>query len=171
MTRYFSVTEQIEPLPKSATLKRSTVNLPTVDHHSKLSNIWWDTNGEMRALHTLNPLRIQFVRDGLANTGIRSECAYLPLRGTKILDVGCGGGILSEPLARIGAEVTGIDASSDLIATAKEHAALDSDLDGRINYIQTVIENFSPDNKETYNAVIASEVVEHVEDKELFLKV
>ncbi|CAK9826995.1 Ubiquinone biosynthesis O-methyltransferase, mitochondrial [Anthophora retusa] len=142
-------------------LVKSTVDVTTVDLHSKLSNKWWDVNGEMRALHALNPLRVQFVRDGLANTGVKAECPYLPLEGIKILDVGCGGGLLSEPLARIGAEVTGIDASPDLIATAKEHAALDPNLDGKLNYIQTAIENFASDNKETYNAVVASEVIEH----------
>ncbi|CAK9826997.1 Ubiquinone biosynthesis O-methyltransferase, mitochondrial [Anthophora retusa] len=151
-------------------LVKSTVDVTTVDLHSKLSNKWWDVNGEMRALHALNPLRVQFVRDGLANTGVKAECPYLPLEGIKILDVGCGGGLLSEPLARIGAEVTGIDASPDLIATAKEHAALDPNLDGKLNYIQTAIENFASDNKETYNAVVASEVIEHVNNKDLFLK-
>lgn len=156
---------------KSASVKRSTVDIATIDLHSRLSNKWWDINGEMRALHALNPLRVQFVRDGLANTGIKGECPYLPLEGVKILDVGCGGGLLSEPLARIGANVTAIDASSDLIKTAKEHAMLDPSLDENLNYIQTVIEDFAPNNKEVYNAVVASEVIEHVNDKELFLKV
>ncbi|XP_076652484.1 ubiquinone biosynthesis protein COQ3, mitochondrial [Halictus rubicundus] len=159
-----------EQLGKSTTVKRSTVDLATVEHHAKLSNKWWDVNGEMRALHTLNPLRVQFVRDGLANTGTKVETHYLPLEGTKILDVGCGGGLLSEPLARIGADVTGIDASSELIATAKQHATLDANLNGKLNYIQTVIEDFSMENKENYDAVVASEVLEHVNDKELFLK-
>lgn len=162
--------EQLNQLPKSTTVKKSTVDLVTVDHHSKLSNKWWDSNGEMRALHALNPLRVQFVRDGLANTGIKVEESYLPLEGIKILDVGCGGGLLSESLARIGAEVTGIDASSELITVAKEHATLDSNLSGRLNYVQTVIEDFAPTNSNLYNAVIASEVVEHVNEKELFLK-
>ncbi|XP_078043030.1 ubiquinone biosynthesis protein COQ3, mitochondrial [Augochlora pura] len=164
------LTEEIEQLDKSATNKRSTVDLTTIEHHSKFSNKWWDLNGEMRALHTLNPLRVQFVRDGLANTGTKVDTPCLPLEGTKILDVGCGGGLLSEPLARIGAEVTGIDASAELIATAKEHALLDPNLDGKLNYIETVIEDFSVENKEKYNAVVASEVLEHVNDKELFLK-
>nr|XP_012144778.1 PREDICTED: hexaprenyldihydroxybenzoate methyltransferase, mitochondrial isoform X2 [Megachile rotundata]XP_012144779.1 PREDICTED: hexaprenyldihydroxybenzoate methyltransferase, mitochondrial isoform X2 [Megachile rotundata] len=167
----FRINEQIDQLAKPTTIiKKSTVDLATVDLHSKLSNKWWDIKGEMRALHALNPLRVQFVRDGLANTGINIESPHLPLEGIKILDVGCGGGLLSEPLARIGAEVTGIDASSELITVAKEHAALDSNISGRLNYIQTVIEDFAPTNSKVYNAVIASEVVEHVNEKELFLK-
>ena len=164
------VKEQLDQLPKPPVIKKSTVDLTTIDHHSKLSNNWWDRNGEMRALHALNPLRVQFVRDGLANTGIKAETPYLPLEGIKILDVGCGGGLLSEPLARIGAEVTGIDASSELISVAKEHAALDSNLSRKLNYIQTNIEDFAPANNKMYNAIIASEVVEHVNEKELFLK-
>ncbi|XP_043258943.1 ubiquinone biosynthesis O-methyltransferase, mitochondrial [Colletes gigas] len=162
--------EQIDQLDKPTTAKRTTVDLATVEHHSKLSNKWWDINGEMRALHALNPLRVQFVRDGLANIGIQAETPHLPLEGIKILDVGCGGGLLAEPLVRIGAEVTGIDASSELIATAKQHATLDTSLDGKLNYVQTNIEDFSLDNKEKYNTVVASEVLEHVNNKELFLK-
>lgn len=119
----------------------------------------------------MNPLRVQFVRDGLANTGVKAETPCLPLEGINILDVGCGGGLLAEPLARIGATVTGIDASSELIKIAKQHAMLDSSLDGKLNYVETVIEDFVLDNKQKYNAVIASEVLEHVNDKELFLKV
>ncbi|XP_054016531.1 ubiquinone biosynthesis O-methyltransferase, mitochondrial [Hylaeus anthracinus] len=163
-------TEQTNPVAKSTTAKRTTVDLATIEHHSKLSSKWWDTNGEMRALHALNPLRVQFVRDGLANTGVTADTLHLPLQGTKILDVGCGGGLLAEPLARIGAEVTGIDASSELISTAKQHATLDTSLDGRLDYIETTIEDFCQDNKQKYNAVVASEVLEHVNDKELFLK-
>ncbi|XP_031846547.1 ubiquinone biosynthesis protein COQ3, mitochondrial [Nomia melanderi] len=164
------LTEEIEQSGKSATGKRSTVDVGDVEHHSKLSNTWWDVNGEIRPLHSLNPLRVQFIRDGLANTGTKVETPHSPLNGVKILDIGCGGGLLSEPLARIGAEVTGIDASSELISIAKQHALLDSDLDGKLNYLHTTIEDFCTQNKEKFNAVVASELIEHVNDKELFLK-
>lgn len=119
----------------------------------------------------MNHIRVQFVRDGLANTGIIKDDTNLPLEGTKIVDIGCGGGIFSEPLARIGAEVTGIDNSLELIDVAKEHASLDSTLSGKLNYIQTTIEEFEKENIEKYDAVIASEVLEHVADPRLFLKV
>lgn len=135
-----------------------------------MSNDWWDPNGHLFLLHQFNRNRIQFVRDGLANTGIIKGDTNLPLKGTKILDVGCGGGILSEPLARIGAEVTGIDTSLQLIDVAKKHALLDSDLLGKLNYVQTTVENFEKENKEKYDAVVASEVIEHVIDPQLFLK-
>lgn len=162
--------EQTSQLTKSNLERKSTIDLVSVTHHSKLCNKWWDVNGELRVLHSLNPLRVQFVRDGLANTGVQAENPCSPLEGIKVLDVGCGGGLFSEPLARIGADVTGIDASLELIATAKEHATLDPSLDGKLNYVQTVIEDFSVDNREAFNAVVASEIIEHVNDKDLFVK-
>ncbi|KAK2583003.1 hypothetical protein KPH14_009048 [Odynerus spinipes] len=148
----------------------STVDAKEVEFHGKLNTTWWDTNGQLRALHSMNPLRVQFVRDGLANTGIIKTNRSLPLQGTKILDIGCGGGILSEPLARIGAEVIGIDSSKELIDLAKEHASLDPSLSGRVNYIHTTIEEFEPENAQKFDAVVASEVLEHVADQKLFLK-
>lgn len=156
----------------SSSLKQigSTVNPKEIEFYGKLNNNWWDTNGPMQALHSMTPLRVQFVRDGLANTGIIKNNTNLPLKGTKILDVGCGGGILSEPLARIGAEVTGIDSTLELIEVAKEHASLDSSLSGRLNYVHTTIECFEQENSQTYDAVVASEVLEHVTDQQLFLK-
>ncbi|XP_076232831.1 ubiquinone biosynthesis O-methyltransferase, mitochondrial-like isoform X2 [Calliopsis andreniformis] len=162
------MTEQIDP--KSNGIKRSTVDFANVEHLSKFSNKWWDINGDLRVLHALNPLRIQFVRDGLANTGVKIESTHLPLEGLKILDVGCGGGFLTEPLARMGAQVTGIDVSKELIKIAKEHAILDDSLQDQLNYIETSVEDFACENKNKYDAVIASEVIEHVDDKELFLK-
>ncbi|XP_033364933.1 ubiquinone biosynthesis O-methyltransferase, mitochondrial [Bombus vosnesenskii] len=164
------LSEHTEQLKKCDPVKRSTVDPATVEFHSKMGSRWWDTNGEMHALHSLNPLRVQFVRDGLANTGFKIKCPYLPLEGIKILDVGCGGGLYSESLARTGANVTGIDVSSELITVAKGHAALDPSLDGKLNYVQTTIEDFALINKGVFDAVVASEVIEHVNNKELFLK-
>ena len=151
--------------------KSPTIDVQEVSRHSKLSGNWWDTTGEMRGLHALNPLRVQFIRDGLANLGYEEVSPSEPLGGITILDVGCGGGILSEPLARIGAEVTGIDPSPELINIAKKHAALDSSLSKRLNYVQTTIEDLIRSTPKTYDAVVASEVLEHVTDKETFLKV
>lgn len=125
----------------------------------------------MGALHTMNPLRVKFVRDGLANTGFKETNPSRPLEGIKLLDVGCGGGILSEPLARVGANVTGLDASKELISIAREHASLDKDLSSNLNYVHTSIEDFSQEQKEKFDAVVASEILEHVIDQELFLKV
>ncbi|KAL2742211.1 hypothetical protein V1477_009840 [Vespula maculifrons] len=157
------VTNSIRPIG-------SSVDSKEIEFFGKLNNKWWDPNGHLALLHIMNHIRVQFVRDGLANTGIIKDDTNLPLEGTKIVDIGCGGGIFSEPLARIGAEVTGIDNSLELIDVAKEHASLDSTLSGKLNYIQTTIEEFEKENIEKYDAVIASEVLEHVADPRLFLK-
>lgn len=154
----YNSTESTGYLRSSEKLNGTTVHLEDVIHHSKLSSKWWDVTGEMRALHALNPLRIQFVRDGLANVGFEEANPCCPLEGVKILDVGCGGGILAEPLARIGAEVTGIDASAEMITTATEHAAIDSNLSGRLTYIQASVEDFARTNSQVYDAVVASEI-------------
>ncbi|XP_058791220.1 ubiquinone biosynthesis O-methyltransferase, mitochondrial [Phymastichus coffea] len=149
---------------------KSTVDFQDVSHHSQFSNNWWDLHGEMKALHTMNPLRVKFVRDGLANTGFKESNSSHPLEGVKLLDVGCGGGILSEPLARIGAQVTGLDASKELISIAKNHASLDESLSSNLNYMNTSIEDFCQEKKEVYDVVVASEILEHVIDHRLFLK-
>lgn len=148
----------------------STVDPKEVEFYGKLNTTWWDRNGQLFALHSMNPLRVQFIREGLANTGVIKDDTSLPLQGIKILDVGCGGGILSEPLARIGAEVTGIDSSLELIEIAKAHALLDTTLSGRVNYIHSSIENFEEEHAQAYDAVVASEILEHVIDQWLFLK-
>lgn len=119
----------------------------------------------------MNPLRVKFVRDGLTNTGHKIINPTRPLEGVKILDVGCGGGILSEPLARIGANVIGLDASKELISIAQEHAKLDKDLSTNLSYVNTSIEDFAEERKEEFDAIVASEILEHVIDKDLFLKV
>ncbi|XP_018051354.1 PREDICTED: ubiquinone biosynthesis O-methyltransferase-like [Atta colombica] len=148
----------------------STVDPKDIEHHSVLKNDWWNENSQLIYLHLYAPVRIKFVRNGLANAGVQMQNAVLPLEGLKIVDVGCGGGILTERLARIGAQVTGIDASTDLINIAKEHAKLDPNISERVNYIQTTVEDFSQKEKESYDAVVASEVLEHVADVQLFLK-
>lgn len=142
-----------------------------IEHLSTFKNCWWDENGPMAELHSYAPIRIKFVRDGLANAGVQMQDPALPLKGLKIVDVGCGGGILAERLARIGAQVTGIDASAELISIAKEHAKLDLDISERINYIQTTVEDFAREEEESYDAVVASEILEHVTNPQLFLKV
>ncbi|XP_014219422.1 ubiquinone biosynthesis O-methyltransferase, mitochondrial [Copidosoma floridanum] len=148
----------------------TTVDAQDVSNFSKLSENWWDVHGDMRALHAMNPLRVQFIRDGLLNAGFKEASPSQPLEGVKILDIGCGGGILSEPLARIGAQVTGLDASKELVDMAKAHVLLDKNLASRLNYVHTAIEDFSQENKEKFDAVVASEILEHVIDQELFLK-
>lgn len=149
----------------------STVNPKGIEHFSAFKNDWWDENGQFSDLHSYAPIRIKFIRDGLANAGVQMQDPALPLKGVKIVDVGCGGGILAERLARIGAHVTGIDPSAELINVAKEHAKLDPDISERVSYIQTTVEDFSQKEEESYDAVVTSEVLEHVAEPQLFLKV
>lgn len=127
----------------------------------------------MSALHSMNKLRIQLVRDGLFVTKAIDNSLLntpKPLTNMKILDVGCGGGILSEPLARIGANVTGIDPGTQVIDVARTHAAADPSILGKVQYFCQSIEDHSMENKEKYDAVVASEVIEHVTAKEQFLE-
>ncbi|XP_063993267.1 ubiquinone biosynthesis O-methyltransferase, mitochondrial [Diachasmimorpha longicaudata] len=163
-------TQAIKPVPEVPKTKGTTVDTNDVRQFGELRDKWWDLEGPMRPLHSLNPLRVQLVRDGLLNVGWKDVNPAHPLEGVKILDVGCGGGILSEPLARIGASVTGIDMSDKLIQLAKQHATLDTSLSGRLTYVNTSIEDYVRVNAGVYDAVVASEILEHVSDQELFLQ-
>nr|CAD7423437.1 unnamed protein product [Timema monikensis] len=167
-------------------LNQSTVDEDDVGNYSRLSDRWWDEGGEMRALHTMNTLRVPFIRDGLISSGQTNPSfneTNHPLEGLKILEVGCGGGILTEvrvskfmysyigrPLARLGAEVTGVDASESMIETAQLHANKDPEIASRLTYIHNTIEEHTSTHHEFYNAVIASEVLEHVTEKNLFVE-
>ena len=126
---------------------------------------WWDPRGKMAALHQFNPVRLAFIRDQAAarfgRDGKRLDC----LKGLRILDIGCGGGILSEPLARLGAEVVGADPSEDNIAAAKQHA---DEMELAIDYRCTTAEALA-DAGERFDLVLAMEVVEHVTDVGLFV--
>ena len=125
-----------------------------------------------KALHTMNKLRVPFVRDGLINAGtVKPQFVNTsePLKGLTILDVGCGGGILCEPLARLGAKVTGIDATAELIVIAKEHVPKEPEFNDLL-YLHTTVEEHAKTNLMSYDAVVASEVIEHVLDKPAFIK-
>ncbi|XP_064412336.1 ubiquinone biosynthesis O-methyltransferase, mitochondrial isoform X2 [Latimeria chalumnae] len=129
---------------------------------------WWDDHGEFAALHSMNNLRIPFIRDTLLNyIGCRQPGN--PLSGLKLLDVGCGGGLLSEPLGRLGALVTGIDPLENNIRTAELHKSFDPVLNERIQYVACSLEEMAEKAAETFDAVVASEVVEHVMDVESFV--
>ena len=154
------------------TSSSSTINQAELDKFSAMSEDWWNPNGVCKPLHSLNRLRVPLVRDGLVSTGLaKSELAESdkPLTGLRVLDVGCGAGLLSEALARIGAQVTAIDACSDNIEAARIHAGEDEEL-SNLNYICTSIEEHSLNLAEKYDAVVASEVIEHVDNQELFLE-
>ena len=148
----------------STTMNNSTIIKDEIDKFSKISKEWWDPSGKFKPLHKFNPLRIKYIKDNtISHFNIKKKKDSL--KGLKILDVGCGGGLLSEPLSRLGAKVTGIDASIQNIKVAKIHQKK-SNLN--IKYVCTAPENYK--NTEKYDVVLNMEIVEHVEDLNLFLK-
>ena len=144
-------------------MKNKTVNKKEIDKFSKLAKEWWDPNGKFKPLHKFNPVRLDYIKKSILKKLKKGDDTYL--KNVKILDIGCGGGLLCEPLTRLGAQVVGIDASNKNIKIAKIHAKK-SDL--KINYYCTTPENFN--HKEKFDVVLNMEIVEHVEDVNLFLK-
>lgn len=126
---------------------------------------WWDEHGPFKPLHRLNPIRLQFIRDQLCGHFDRDSSSLRPLKGLNIIDVGCGGGLISEPLARLGANVTAIDAGAEAIGVASSHAA-QSGLD--IDFRQMTAEDLVASGS-TFDAVVSLEVIEHVADVQQFL--
>ncbi len=145
---------------------RTTIDPAEVSRFAAMAKEWWAANGEMRPLHALNPVRIAFIKDIACDLYDRSPRKLDSLSGLRILDIGCGGGILAEPLARLGGSVTGIDPAEENIEVAKLHAE-QSGLS--IDYRATTAEALA-DAGEKFDIVIASEVVEHVADLALFTR-
>ena len=144
-------------------MKKDTINNKEIDKFSKLADEWWDPEGKFKPLHNFNPVRLRYIKDTITKKfGNKSE--KLPLKDIKILDIGCGGGLLSEPLSRLGATVTGIDASDRNIKIAKMHLKK-SKLD--INYYCSSPESFEA--KEKFDVVLNMEIVEHVDNVDFFL--
>ena len=100
----------------------STINKDEINKFSKIADEWWDINGKFKPLHMFNPIRIEHILDVALNYFKIDKNQKLPLKNLKILDIGCGGGLISEPMSRLGAEITGIDASDKNIQVAKLHA-------------------------------------------------
>jgi 2-polyprenyl-6-hydroxyphenyl methylase/3-demethylubiquinone-9 3-methyltransferase len=144
----------------------TTVDPAEIGQFSRLGAQWWDERGPMATLHKFNPVRVGYIRDQAALHFNRDPKAAGPLKGLRILDIGCGGGILSEPLARLGAKMTGADPSEDNIAVAEGHAAR---MDIAIDYRATTAEALA-DAGERFDVVLAMEVVEHVTDMPLFVR-
>jgi 2-polyprenyl-6-hydroxyphenyl methylase / 3-demethylubiquinone-9 3-methyltransferase len=146
--------------------KRTTVDEAEVARFAALADDWWNPRGQMAPLHKFNPVRIAFIRDRLCAHFGRDPKALDSLAGLDILDVGCGGGVLAEPLARLGGRVTGIDPAEENAAAARHHAEA-SGLS--IDYRATTVEAMAEESKR-FDAVIASEVVEHVADLDAFVR-
>ena len=143
----------------------TTINKEEIQKFSKLADEWWDVNGKFKPLHMFNPIRIEYILDEITkHFKIKRDKKFL-LENLKILDIGCGGGLISEPMSRLGGNVTGIDASEKNIKVAYMHSK-ESNL--QINYL-----NKSPEQlkeKEKFDIILNLEIVEHVENLDLYLK-
>jgi len=142
----------------------STINKKEIEKFSKIADEWWDTEGKFKPLHKFNPLRINYIKKKvIAHFNIKSE--FLPLKNIELLDIGCGGGLLSEPMYRLGAKVTGIDASQKNINVASYHSKKNN---LKINYLCSTPEKINL--KKKFDVILNMEIVEHVDDLNLFLK-
>jgi len=149
----------------------SPTGAPTVDEaelarFAALAGEWWDPRGKMAPLHKFNPLRLGYIRDAVCRRFGRDAKRLDCLAGLRMLDIGCGGGILSEPLARLGAEVVGADPAQENVAAARLHAA-ESGI--AVDYRATTAEALA-EVEERFDVVLAMEVVEHVADLNLFVE-
>ena len=143
----------------------SSVDAAEVDRFAANAEDWWDLEGPYRPLHQLNPLRLSYVRDRFCDNFGRDDKSFDSLRGLRILDIGCGGGLLCEPLARLGAEVVGADAAEENVNIARHHAEAGG---LKIDYVRATAEELA-EWGERFDAIVNMEVVEHVADAELFL--
>ena len=142
----------------------TSVNKKEIDKFSKMANEWWDPEGKFKPLHKFNPTRIKYIKENIINN-FKLKNKSKPLSGIKILDIGCGGGLLSEPMSRLGANVTGIDASDKNIKIAKLHSKKNK---LKINYLCSSPEKLKITKK--FDVILNMEIVEHVEDIDFFLK-
>ena len=142
----------------------TSVNKKEIDKFSKMADEWWDPEGKFKPLHKFNPIRIKYIKENIINN-FKLNNKSKPLSGINILDIGCGGGLLSEPMSRMGANVTGIDASDKNIKVAKLHSKKNK---LRINYLCSSPEKLQI--KKKFDVILNMEIVEHVEDIDFFLK-
>ncbi|GJE45551.1 bifunctional 2-polyprenyl-6-hydroxyphenol methylase/3-demethylubiquinol 3-O-methyltransferase UbiG [Methylobacterium soli] len=144
----------------------SSIDRDEVARFDNLAATWWDERGPMRVLHRFNPVRLAYIRDAACRHFGRDPNAPFALDGLRIVDVGCGGGVLSEPLARLGATVTGLDPAPTNIRVARAHAEAEGvSVDYRAETIEAVV-----DRGERFDIVLAMEVVEHVTDMPAFVR-
>jgi len=141
----------------------NSVNKKEIEKFSKMADEWWDPSGKFKPLHKFNPIRIQYIKENIIGN-FKLKNKKKPLDKINILDIGCGGGLLSEPMTRLGANVTGIDASSKNINIAKHHAKKNN---LKINYICSSPEKLKI--KKKFDVILNMEIVEHVDDINFFI--
>ena len=142
----------------------NTIDKKEIEKFSKIAAEWWDPNGKFKPLHKFNPIRIKYIKDNIIKK-FNLNSSNKPLKTISILDIGCGGGLLSEPMSRLGANVVGIDASKKNIQVAKFHAKKNK---LKINYICASPEILKIQKK--FDVILSMEIVEHVEDINFFIK-
>jgi len=142
----------------------TTINKEEIQKFSKLADQWWDVNGKFKPLHMFNPIRIEYILDEISKHFKLNKSKNLFLNNLKILDIGCGGGLISEPMARLGGNVTGIDASEKNIKIASLHS---NENNLKITYLNKSPEQL--DEKEKFDIILNLEVVEHVDNLDLYL--
>tara|TARA_X000000368_G_scaffold394971_1_gene362002 strand:+ start:420 stop:1148 length:729 start_codon:yes stop_codon:yes gene_type:complete len=145
-------------------MKSNTINKQEIEKFSKIASQWWDPNGKFKPLHKFNPIRIRYIKDSIIKH-FKIKSPTKPFKGINILDIGCGGGLLCEPMSRLGANVVGIDASKNNIQTAKIHAKKNN---LKINYICSSPEVLK--TREKFDVILNMEIVEHVNDVNFFIK-
>ena len=146
-------------------MKTSTINKTEINKFNKLATEWWKPNGKFKPLHKFNPIRIQYLKENIIEHFNLKQRNHSHLKGLNILDIGCGGGLLSEPMSRLGAKVTAIDASKINIEVAKFHAKKNN---LKINYLFLPPEKLNLKRK--FDIILNMEIVEHVDDLNLFIK-
>ena len=143
----------------------TTINREEIQKFSRMADEWWDVNGKFKPLHMFNPVRIEYITESIKSYYKIKKAKISFLEGLNILDIGCGGGLMSEPIARLGAKVTGIDASEKNINVAKLH----SEKSGlKINYLKSSPENL--DQNEKFDVILNLEIVEHVDNLNFYIK-
>ncbi len=148
-------------------IESPSVNQDEVEKFSAMADEWWDETGKFKPLHKFNPVRIKYIRDNLIEHFGLDERSDQPLKGLKILDIGCGGGLLSVPMARLGAEMTSVDASEKNIKIAKAYA--EKNLKENINFLHSSAEKLASTGAE-FDVILNMEVIEHVEDVSSFMR-
>ena len=145
-------------------MKTNTINKKEIEKFSRIAEEWWNPEGKFKPLHKFNPVRISYIKDNIISS-LKLKNKKKPLEKVRILDIGCGGGLLSEPMTRLGAKVVGIDASEKNINIAKLHAKKNN---LKINYLCASPETLN--TKKKFDVILNMEIIEHVEDVNFFLK-